>query len=305
MNNYLHIGVPENFNDLLPELKAKTLKWETVCYSGTKINNYAKISFYSAITNKPYGNIILIPGLATNTNIDPLMKAITFWSLKHKYNLFTFNTFLGNFYEIPTIEQAKRNTYPEFVQLLETCIKFTEPYYINQKNILIGHSAGATGIIDALNNIVDKDEKINIDSVMLFAPWASKEWHDFLKQFIYNHHLDNPYEILPIYNIFNSESDKNGYVTILPQFFTDLEQSKFRPDLMNKWNSYVTIVAGEKDRKVSIETLKTRFQELKKQSNPNLFKFIILPDEKHSFLNIHSDTQSVINLIKSQREKMK
>ena len=51
MNNYLHIGVPENFNDLLPELKAKTLKWETVCYSGTKINNNAKISFYSAITN--------------------------------------------------------------------------------------------------------------------------------------------------------------------------------------------------------------------------------------------------------------
>ena len=118
MNNYLHIGVPENFNDLLPVLKAKTLKWETVCYSGTKINNNAKISYDASFFPDSYGNIILSPGLGTNTDIDPLMRTITFWSLTHKYNIITFDTFLGQFCDVPSFEIAQKNTYSEFVSLL-------------------------------------------------------------------------------------------------------------------------------------------------------------------------------------------
>ena len=309
MNKIRQIGVPNNFNELLPELKAKTLKWETVCYSGTKINNNAKISFYASLASDSYGNIILSPGLGTNTDIDPLMKTITFWSLTHKYNIITFDTFLGQFCPIPSFETAQKNTYSEFVSLLETCIKFIEPYSVKQNAILIGHSAGATGIIDALNNIAENGNQTHIRSVMLFAPWASKQWHDYLKGFIYKHYqrycVDDPHQILPICNIFNQDYDKSGYVTILPQFFTDMENSSFRPDLMNKWQTYITLVAGEKDKKVPTEILQKRFEELSRQSNRNMFKFIVLPDERHSFLNIHSDTQSVINLIKSQRIKNK
>ena len=310
MDRYKQFGIPNNFEELLPELKAKTIKWETVCYSGTKINNSAKITYYATFANNPYGNLILSPGLATNTDIDPLMKMLTFWALTHRHNVITFNTFLGEFYEMPSFEKAQQNTYPEFVSLLESSIKFTAQYTINQSNILVGHSAGATGIVDALNNIAKKDEKTNINSVMLFAPWVVPEWHDFFKGTIYKRcassHFENPYKILPLANIFDAyDSGKTRYVSIMPKFYTDMYETPFRPDLMNKWNTYITIVAGEKDRKSPPEQMQEKFEELQKQPNRNLFKFIILPNAKHSFLHIYENNQSVISLIKSQRKKIR
>lgn len=310
MDRYKQFGIPSNFDELLPDLKSKTLKWETVCYSGTKINQSAKISYYATISTNPYGDIILSPGLGTNTDIDPLMKMLTFWALTHRHNVITLNTFLGEFSENPSFEQAQINTYPEFVSLLESSIKFIEPYSIASKNILIGHSAGATGIIDALNNIAKKEEKININSVMLFAPWASEEWHETFKELVYtrckSNNFENPNKILPIMNIFDAElTKKSRYMSIMPKFFNDMDNSPFRPDLMNKWNSYITIIAGEKDKKAPKEVLEQRFQELEKQSNRNLFKFIVLPNAKHSFLHIYENNQSVISLIKSQRKRLR
>ena len=310
MDRYKQFGIPSNFDELLPDLKSKTLKWETVCYSGTKINQSAKISYYATISTNPYGDIILSPGLGTNTDIDPLMKMLTFWALTHRHNVITLNTFLGEFSENPSFEQAQINTYPEFVSLLESSIKFIEPYSMASKNILIGHSAGATGIIDALNNIAKKEEKININSVMLFAPWASEEWHETFKELVYtrckSNNFENPNKILPIMNIFDADLTKTSrYMSIMPKFFNDMDNSPFRPDLMNKWNSYITIIAGEKDKKAPKEVLEQRFQELEKQSNRNLFKFIVLPNAKHSFLHIYENNQSVISLIKSQRKRLR
>lgn len=310
MDRYKQFGIPSNFDELLPDLKSKTLKWETVCYSGTKINQSAKISYYATISTNPYGDIILSPGLGTNTDIDPLMKMLTFWALTHRHNVITLNTFLGEFSENPSFEQAQINTYPEFVSLLESSIKFIEPYSMASKNILIGHSAGATGIIDALNNIAKKEEKININSVMLFAPWASEEWHETFKELVYtrckSNNFENPNKILPIMNIFDADlTQKSRYMSIMPKFFNDMDNSPFRPDLMNKWNSYITIIAGEKDKKAPKEVLEQRFQELEKQSNRNLFKFIVLPNAKHSFLHIYENNQSVISLIKSQRKRLR
>lgn len=310
MDRYKQFGIPNNFEEMLPDLKSKTLKWETVCYSGTKINQSAKIQYYAAVASNPYGDIILSPGLGTNTSIDPLMKTLTFWALTHRHNVITFDTFLGDFSEDISFEIAQRNTYPEFVALLESCIKFVEPYSVASKNIIIGHSAGATGIVDALNNIVKKDEKLNIGSVMLFAPWVSTEWFDSFKDIIYkrceSNGFENPHKILPVMNIFDANQTKTArYMCIMPKFLTEMEESPFRPDLMNKWNTYITIVAGEKDRKVSTETLQQRFEELTKQSNRNLFQFIVLPDAKHSFLKIYDNNQSVISLIKSQRKKIR
>lgn len=310
MDRYQQFGIPNNFEELLPDLKSKTLKWETICYSGTKINQSAKIQYYAAVATNPYGDIILSPGLGTNTSIDPLMKTLTFWALTHRHNVITFDTFLGDFSENISFEIAQRNTYPEFVSLLESCVKFIEPYSVASKNIIIGHSAGATGIIDALNNIVKKEEKLNVGSVMLFAPWVSTEWFDAFKDIIYkrcdSNGFENPHKILPIMNIFDADQTKTArYMCIMPKFLSEMEDSPFRPELMNKWNTYITLVAGEKDRKVSTETLKQRFEELTKQSNRNLFQFIVLPEAKHSFLKIYANNQSVISLIKSQRKKIR
>ena len=88
---------------------------------------------------------------------------------------------MWDFQDEPSFESAQKNTYPEFIALLESCIKFTERYFTNQKRILVGHSAGATGVIDAFNNIAEKDEKTNINSVMLFAPWSCAEWHEYFR----------------------------------------------------------------------------------------------------------------------------
>lgn len=308
MNNYKKFGIPDDFDKLLPELKDKTLRWETVCRSGTEINNNAKISYYASVAPYSYGNIVLSPGLGTNTDIDPLMGAVTFWALTHRYNIITIDTFLGQFLEKPSFEIAQKNTYNEFIASLESCVKFIEPYCINKPSLLIGHSAGATGITDALNNIVSKKRKINFQSVMLFAPWASKEWHDYFKEIVCRHNKPhNPYKFLPIINMFDIEKYGSArYTPILPDFLDDMEKSVFKPDLMNKWNTHITIVVGAKDRKVSEETLHKRYEELVKQSSDkNRFQFIVLPNAKHSFIQIHKDTQSVINLIKSQRIKQK
>ena len=294
--NYKQFGVPNNFEELLPNLKTQTKKWETICYSGTEINNCAKISFYKTPKSNPYGNIILNPGLATNTNIDPLMKTLTFWALTHRYNVVTFDTFLGDFYPSPSFDTAKRNTYVEFITLLENCIKFTEQYFIDQPNILIAHSAGATGTIDALNNIAKKDEKITIDSVMLFAPWICESWHQEFKNIVYrrceSNNFDNPHKILPVTNIFDMLATGTArYVSILPDFFDDIHKFPFAPDLMNKWNTYTTFVCGEKDKKAPFYQIEAKFQELQKQPNKKMFKFVMLPNVKHSFLNFYENDQ--------------
>ena len=300
-------GIPDNFDELLPDLKAKTIKWETICYSGTEINNSARITYYATFANKAYGNIILSPGLAANTNIDPLMKMLIFWALTHQYNVITFNTFLGDFQECPSFESAKRNTYSEFVSLIESCINFTMQHTMNQQNILVGHSAGATGVIDALNNITEQNKKTNIDSVMLFAPWASAQWETF-QSIIYKRceatKFENPNKILPITNSFDLiENGRSRYVSILPKFYNELCEHTFRPDLMNRWNTHITIIAGERDRKSPPAEIRAKFEELEKQSNKNLFKFILLPNAKHGFVRIYKNNKSVIELIKSQRKK--
>ena len=302
-------GIPNNFEELLPELKAKTIKWETVCYSGTEINNSARITYYAAFANKIHGNIILSPGLATNTDIDPLMKMLIFWALTHRHNVITFNTFLGDFHESPSFELAQRNTYSEFVSLIESCINFTMKHTLNQQNILIGHSVGATGVIDALNNIAKQNKKTNIDSVMLFAPFASNQWETF-KGIIYKRYESTWFakssHILPITNVFDCLANGHTrYVSILPKFYNELCEYPFQPDLMNKWNTYITIIAGERDRKSPPAEIREKFEELEKQSNKNLFDFILLPNEKHSFLRIYKNNQSVIGLIKSQRKKLR
>lgn len=310
MKQYKQFGVPKNYSELLPALKEKTLKWQTVCYSGTKINSFATISYYATTSTNPYGNIILSPGMCTNTNIDPLMKTLTYWALSHRHNVITFNTFLGDFYEIPTLQTARKITYKEFVSVLESCVKFIEPYSTNQQNILIGHSAGATGIIDALNNIVKKGNKINLTSVMLFAPWPGSQWFNSLKNIVYarctSNNLTTPYGMLPIVNIFDTyECGHTRYVTLMPKFLSDMTATQFRPDLMNQWGTYITIVAGEKDKKTSLELLQERFDELQKTTkNHNRFKFIVLPNAKHSFLDVYENNQSIIRLIQSQRRKI-
>lgn len=300
---------PDNFEELLPTLKKNTFQWESMYYSGTKINTSGKIALYQTQDTKPCGNIILIPGLATNTSIDPLMKSITYWSLTHRYNVITFDTFLGDFHESPCLKTAQQNTFPEFIALIQAGIHFIEPYTINSYSCVIGHSAGATGLIAALNNITKQNKPIKLSAVMLFAPWASKEFPNYLENMVYTRLVSNGFKgelkYLPISNCFDTyATHKTRYVTILPNFLHQLATSPFHPDLMNKWNLFITIVAAGKDKKAPADPIHQRYTELQQYSNKSLFKYVEVKDAKHSFLNIGTTAQNVISLIKAQRNKI-
>jgi hypothetical protein len=70
---------------------------------------------------------------------------------------------------------------------------------------------------------------------------------------------------------------------------------------MSKWDTHITIVAGEKDKKSPPYLVQKRYKELKKYRNKKHLKFVLLSGAKHNFLNVYQRKRSVITLIKSQR----
>ena len=312
MNRAKQFADSGKFKDFLSYEKKKTLKWQNVCYSGTANNCGATISYYASTNPNTYGDIVLFPGLATNTNIDPFMKNLMFWGLNHRRNVITVDTFLGEFKDKLSAPEAKqhanKNTYSEFVSLLEQSIKFIQPYTIPNKNILIGHSAGATGLTDALNNLTTKNIKTNAGSVMLFAPCFGVQQigtiDNAVKRRIDAKRDEYPDGILIMPNaqdVWETRKIRNVYVS--PNFIGDMFASTFRPDLMNKWGTYITLVAAQKDTKVSITCLKQCFEEMKNMSCADLFKMIILSDSQHSILAPNQNNRNILNIIKNQRIK--
>jgi hypothetical protein len=312
MNRAKQFAELGKFKSFLSDEKKKTLKWQTVCWSGTANNCSATISYYASTNPNACGDIVLFPGLATNTNIDPLMKNLMFWGLNHRRNVITIDTFLGEFKDTLSPQEAKqetdKNTYSEFVSLIEQSIKFIQPYTIPNKNILIGHSAGATGLTDALNNLTAKGTKTNAGSVILFAPCFGVQQIDTIdkavKRRIESNRGKYPDDILVVPNAQDVwEVKRIRYVYISPKFITDMFSGTFRPDLMNKWGTYITIVAAQNDTKVSIKCLKQCFEEIKQKSNSDLFKMITLSDSQHSILAPNQNNRNVLNIIKNQKVK--
>ncbi len=306
MNRTKQFAVLSEFKSFLDEIKAKTLKWQTVCYSGTHNNQTATISYYASLNPNSIGDIVLFPGLATNSNLDPLIKNIMFWGLNHRRNIITIDTFLGDFKEIPLAEYADKNTYPEFVSLIEQSIIFIQPYTIPKKNILIGHSAGATGLTDAINNLTTKNTKINAGSVMLFAPCFGTQRLDVINKQIErrleSNKKDMPQNLLSLINAFDVwTSGKIRHVYISSNFIQDLFTIDFRPDLMNKWNTNVTLVAAQQDEKVSFQFLQQCYKQLEQQSNSDLFRFVVLQNTPHSILKPKENNRDVIRIVKNQK----
>ena len=176
--------IPANFYELLPELKEKTFKWRLEYSSRSENATIGYITHYSPIMDngkKPNGNIILAPGLASNADIEPLMKAITYWALTKKFNVYSITTFLGDFKPEVTPALAARNTFPEFIKLMDMGIDLIEEQCRDQWTCLIGHSAGATGAIEIFNKRIKENKTPRVSAAILFAPWCTTQWHDFIK----------------------------------------------------------------------------------------------------------------------------
>lgn len=312
MNRAKQFAELGKFKDFLSYEKKKTLKWQNVCYSGTANNCGATISYYASTNPNAYGDIVLFPGLATNTNIDPFMKNLIFWGLNHRRNVITIDTFLGEFKDRLSATEAKqyadKNTYSEFVSLIEQSIKFIQPYTIPNKNILIGHSAGATGLTDALNKLTDKNIKTNAGSVMLFAPCFGVQQIGTIDKAVKRRIAANcnkyPDGVLVMPNaqdVWEIGRLRNVYIS--PNFIVDMFKSDFRPDLMNKWGTYITLVAAKNDPKVSIQCLRQCFEKMGNMSHADLFKMITLYDSQHNILAPNQNNRTVLNIIKNQKTK--
>ena len=308
MNRTKQFAALNNFEQELNAVKSKTLKWQTICYSGTHINQSATISAYTSLNPNSCGDIVLFPGLAANTNIDPLMKTLMFWGLTHRRNVFCIDTFLGDFKEKPSAEDAQKNTYPEFVSLIEQSIKFIQPFTIPNKNTLIGHSAGATGLTDALNNLTAHNINTNAGSVILFAPCFGTQQlgaiNKTIKRRIISNQGEMPENMLPLASIFDVwQSKKMRHIYIPQNFVSDMFTSVFKADLIVQWNTHVTIVAAENDTKVSLNHLQQCYEQTILQSDSDVFKFVLLPKTPHSILLPNSNNYKIINVVKNQKTK--
>lgn len=297
------IYIPTNFDQKLPIILSQTYKWSQTYNTNEKYQMQNTLTLYSPQNAYPETYIILLPGLATNTHIDPLMQLISYWALTHKYNLFHINTFINIPHKQIFPESIRAQNWQEYINAINYAFSIIQQ--TTQRNgykCAIGHSAGANGLISALNQNTHQNIKNDLSSVMLFAPFVKGAWFKTLIEFSKNNHPSetNP-DIIYIYNLFNNIP---GTKFVVPEkFFKELTDQPFEPEIMNKWDIKTTLIAGEYDKKAPIEDLRQKCATLKSMSNGHNFKFVEIPRTKHNFLNLKNNKLSILELLKSQRQK--
>lgn len=315
MNNVYRIDLSK-YKTELPALKDAAFRWELKYSSRTENKTIGQISYYS-VNNTPSDNsIILVPGLASNTRSEPLMKIIEYWALTVKYDVYCLDTFLGNFLPEQSQELATKHTFAEYIDLIDTGLDRIESECKANKytySCLIGHSAGATGIFDIYNKRISDRKKLRFSASVLFAPYICDEFVTYIKNF-YKHRYFTPEipdeefnnKTIGISSPHEPRPDgKFTYISVLPNIFDDVKQSEFKPELMDRYNIPITLVAGGRDRKSPPEELRKKYNILKSGKNGHLWKFVIFKDAKHSFIDQYGDWHAIIRLIQSQKKYVK
>ncbi len=299
--------IPNDFGPELSDINNKTFQWTIDVRLQPDGPARGSITHYS-IGDKAYGNIILVPGLGSNTNIEPLMRAINYWALTHRHNIYCVNSFLGDFREKLSVEEASQNTYQEFVNLMNMSLDIIEKHTAGTWTCLVGHSAGATATIETFNRRILANKKPRVRAAVLLAPPMLQKHADILttiyRQFYRLTDLsDYEFNHRPM-QIFSPHDFDTGngvrYVCVMPQFMNDMVSQPLRPDLMNEWGIPVTIVAAARDRKVPASDLREVYDQISQLSNGDLFKFVEFKNSKHSFIDQHKHWDDVLKLIKSQ-----
>ena len=302
MSSYSKFGIPDDFEEILTELKQRTLKWQTLYHSGTKINSQATISFHSALTDKPFGNLVLVPGLATNSKIDPLTKSITYWGLTHQYNVFTIDTILGDFETNVNQDNAYKYTFDEVKNILHQTFRFITPY-TNQKACITGHCISTILITAIFNDYVKNNQQNPFHSAIFFAPWPEITKQKYTAMEAYYKILQN--QPKPWGDITKAKIQHLKYVLSLYKLrHLDIQQ-QFEPEIMNKWQIPVTFVAANRDNIAPASHINTNVDILRSLPNGKYFNYLRFPNATHTFHNAYQDTDSVLQLIKSQRKKIR
>ena len=302
--------VPSDYAKYLPELKQRAFKWKMEYSSQTDLGTTGYITHYSVNGDKKGPiSIILAPGLASNSDTEPLMQLVTYWALSMKYDLYALTTFINDFQPQVSSELAERHTIPEFITVMQAGLKIIEPHTTGQCTCLVGHSAGATGALEILNRrAVAKKPPLGLSAAVLFAPYVTRSAFEYIKSLYQHRHqvTDAEFESSPMglvspHDLFAHKSAR--YVSVYPRFLDDMDTLQFNPNAMSKYDIPITFVAGGKDRKSPPEMLRAMCDELKSMPNGHLFKYVEFKDSKHSFINQHTDYLAIIKLIKSLRRR--
>lgn len=302
------VFIPKNYIDTLPALKDKCFAWKTEFSSKTDTATTGQITHYEIREAVPHGNFVLVPGLASNTQIEPLMCAVTYWALSHKYNIYTVDTFLGDFKPECSADLATQNTMPEFLDLMDAGLEIVSKMSVGQWTCVIGHSLGATGVLEVANRRVQDNKPVGFSGMILFAPFVMGEWHEYTKNFIKRYQypdLSNeefykmPMKLISPHDVYYNKQVR--CVSIYPKFYDDIDTLVPQPDLMAQYNIPITLVAGGKDRKSPPECIRDVYNALRERG-ANV-KFVEFPESRHSFIDQHNDWNAILGLIKSQHKK--
>ena len=304
--------IPDNYSDVLKELKGTHFCWEMNFSSRTENKTIGHITHY-AIGDTPADNcLILIPGLASNTRTEPLMKVIEYWALMNRHDIYCLDTFLGDFLPDISQELAVKHTFNEYIDLIDTGLDVIEKDVKQKKyaySCLVGHSAGATGTFEIYNKRIRERKKLRFSASVMFAPYLEHSFtiyiQDFYKKFSFKNQIDDetfkksaigltsPHEPRP--------DGKYTKISILPTFYDDTDSVEFHPELMDKYNIPITLVAGGRDKKSPPEELRKKFNILRTGKNAHLWKFVVFKESRHSFIDQYKDWGAILRLIQSQK----
>jgi len=299
--------VPKDYADELALLKEQSFAWKMDFSSKSEIANVGHITHYEIRDAKPYGNLVLIPGLVSNSAIEPMMRAVTYWSLKHGYNIYAIDSFFGDFKEKIDADAAARNTVPEFVDLMEAGLDIVAKMSVNQWTCVIGHSLGGSGALEVFNRNILQEKPITFSAAVTFAPYFTKGWIDSTKDFLKTRQYPNtsyadfytsPVSLVSPHDLF--ENDHTRCISAYPSVYDDLHNLKPRPDLMAQYKIPITMVAGGKDRKAPAEYIRGICDATREYSDKTKVSFVEFPASKHSFIGQHNDWNAVLRLIQSQ-----
>ena len=305
--------IPDNWSDSLSEMKHQAFKWRLDYSSSTDNKTIGHITHYS-ISNDTTNCLILVPGLASNTNTEPLMRVITYWAIKNHHDVYCLDTFWGDF--LPDISQqlAQKHTFSEYINLIDTGMDKIEAECKAKKykySCVIAHSAGATATFELYNKRIRQRKKLRFSASIMFAPYLDHSFTTYIQDFIRTRpSMRKPPENAEEFNntafgLVNPheprQNDQFQFVSILPSVYNDIDSVDFSPETMDKYGIPITLVAGGRDRKSPPNELRKKYKILRSGKNGHLWKFVIFKDSRHSFIDQYKDWGAVLRLIQSQK----
>lgn len=283
--------------NITPDIKKQSIQWRAKFSSDTEIASTGYIVKY-ALHAEPRGNLVLIPGMASNCKTEPLMQGFITWGLLHKYNIYTLETFLACFQPDVSFNIAKKNTAHELISLIDRGLTIIEKYSTKHPMRIVAHSAGAVSTVCALNQQIAQNRLINIDHITLFAPFISDERFTRIKNFYRGRKSDAEFQRTPIKieNPYISKSQPRC-ISVLPSFFEQIINMNITGPEIEKYTFPVTIVAGGRDTKVPANILHELYKKLASLPNGNMFNYVLFPKSNHSFACQSNELLNMISKI--------